>query len=119
MSKILIVDDEKVICDMMADLYRAKGHDVAVAYSGNEACDKVSQDEFDLVVSDVLMDDGDGLEMAANLEKTNTDLSIILVTGYFDDTVTQVPQNVKKVFRKPVKFRDVLSYTEELLNPVA
>lgn len=119
MSKILIVDDERIICDMMADLYRSKGHDVAVAYSGNEACQMVDEEDFDLVVSDVLMDDGDGLEMAANLEKKNENLSIILVTGYFDDTVSKVPPNVKKVFRKPIKFREVLSYTEELLSSAA
>ncbi|WP_127717984.1 response regulator [Halobacteriovorax sp. HLS] len=119
MSKILIVDDERVICDMMADLYRAKGHDVTVAYSGNEGYRLVEQNVYDLVISDVLMDDGDGLEMAANIKRFNDSLSIILVTGYFDDTTSTVPTNVKKVFRKPIKFKEVLSYTEKLLGTVA
>jgi DNA-binding NtrC family response regulator len=119
MSKILIVDDEKVICDMMADLYRARGHEVSVAYSGNQATNLVETNDFDLVISDVLMDDGDGLEMAAAIEKKGNDISIVLVTGYFDDTCSTIPSNVKKVFKKPVKFREVLSYTEKLLSGVA
>lgn len=118
-SKILIVDDERVICDMMADLYRARGYDVTVAYSGNQATELVETNSFDLVISDVLMDDGDGLEMAAAIEKKNEDISIILVTGYFDDETSKIPNNVKKVFKKPVKFREVLSYTDKLLGVVA
>ena len=116
MKKVLIVEDEEIICDIMADLFRSKGYDVTSASTGNEASAKSSQSEFDVVISDVRMPDGDGIELANELAIRNPQRPFfIFVTGYLAEKA-EVPPNVVKIFTKPVRFEDIYTYTESLFK---
>ncbi|CBW25417.1 putative two-component system, response regulator [Halobacteriovorax marinus SJ] len=117
MSKILIVDDEIQICEMMADLFESRGHDITVAHSGNKGAEVFSSGEFDLVISDVKMPDGDGFELARLIGESAPSFNkIIFVTGYLDVESAKLPENVKRVFKKPVRFKELLACVEEILS---
>ncbi|MEX0798040.1 MAG: response regulator, partial [Bacteriovoracaceae bacterium] len=60
-SKLLIVDDETSIADLMRDALEIEGFEAYAVYSGNQAIEFLAKREVDLVVSDVRMPDGDGL----------------------------------------------------------
>lgn len=116
MRKILIVDDEDILCDLMADLFSSRGYEVSVASCGKEAIKMSQESQFDLVISDVRMPNGDGLDLAKTLYKRDPSFPLVIfVTGYLD-VHAEVPGNVKKVFKKPVKFREMASFTEELIG---
>lgn len=63
--KILVADDEHLVADTLAAILQQNGFDVYVAYSGNRAIELASLIEPDLLVSDVMMPDKNGIEVAA------------------------------------------------------
>ncbi|WP_372653229.1 response regulator [Halobacteriovorax sp.] len=116
MKNILIVDDEVQICEMMADLFESRGFNVSIAHSGNEGAKCFKDSSFDLVVSDVRMPDGDGFSLAHQISEIDPSFDkIVFVTGFLDAETTEVPSNVRKFFKKPVRFKELIGFIEELL----
>ena len=63
------------------------GCEVVCASEGAEALEAIRREQFDLVISDVVMPEMDGLELARRLEEEAPDLPLILATGYSEDVV--------------------------------
>jgi two-component system response regulator PilR (NtrC family) len=81
-ARILVVDDERSMREMLAILLKREGHEVAVAENGRGAIDLLNQRPFDLVVSDARMPDLDGLEVLRHARKVNPSVIAIMVTAY-------------------------------------
>jgi two-component system, NtrC family, response regulator PilR len=81
-ARILVVDDERSMREMLAILLRREGHEVAVAENGRSAIDLLNQRPFDLIVSDARMPDVDGLEVLRHARSVNPAIIAIMVTAY-------------------------------------
>src|SRR5919202_5175881 len=81
-ARILIVDDERSMREMLAILLRREGHDVATAENGRRALDFLNQRPFDLVVSDARMPDLDGLQVLRHARSINPAVIAIMITAY-------------------------------------
>src|SRR3954454_7267526 len=81
-ARILVVDDERSMREMLAILLKREGHEVAVAENGRGAIDLLNQRPFDLVVSDARMPDVDGLEVLRHARSINPSIIAIMVTAY-------------------------------------
>jgi two-component system, NtrC family, response regulator PilR len=81
-ARILIVDDERSMREMLAILLRREGHDVAIAENGRRALDYLNQRPFDLVVSDARMPDLDGLQVLRHARSVNPAVIAIMITAY-------------------------------------
>ena len=81
-ARILVVDDERSMREMLAILLKREGHQVAVAENGQGAIDLLNQRPFDLVVSDARMPDVDGLEVLRHARSINPSVIAIMVTAY-------------------------------------
>ncbi|MBM6615843.1 response regulator transcription factor [Desemzia sp. RIT804] len=80
MKKILVVDDEKPISDIIKFNLTKEGYDVYTAYDGEEAVEKVEEIVPDLIVLDLMLPKMDGLEVCREVRKTH-DMPIIMVTA--------------------------------------
>lgn len=80
MKKILVVDDEKPISEIVKYNLVKEGYEVSTAYDGEEALEKVKEEEPDLVILDLMLPKIDGLEVAREIRKTY-DMPIIMVTA--------------------------------------
>src|SRR5699024_1887515 len=80
MKKILVVDDEKPISDIIKFNLEKEGYEVVTAFDGEEALEKVSEEEPALIVLDVMLPKIDGLEVVREVRK-NHDMPIIMVTA--------------------------------------
>ena len=80
MKKILVVDDEKPISDIVKFNLTKEGYDVYTAYDGEEALQQVKEVEPDLILLDLMLPKIDGLEVAREVRKTH-DMPIIMVTA--------------------------------------
>lgn len=80
MKKILVVDDEKPISDIMKFNLTKEGYEVHVAADGEEALQKVNEVHPDLILLDLMLPKMDGLEVARQVRK-NYDMPIIMVTA--------------------------------------
>ncbi|MFC2694609.1 MAG: response regulator YycF [Lactobacillus sp.] len=79
-QKILVVDDEKPISDIIKFNLNKEGFDVDTAYDGEEAIAKVEEYQPDLMILDLMLPKKDGLEVAREVRKTH-DFPIIMVTA--------------------------------------
>ena len=80
-KKILVVDDESGIRFLLSEVLMNKGFDVSLASDGQESLDKLEEDHFDLVVTDINMPRLDGVAMLKRMKKTGRDEKIIIMTG--------------------------------------
>jgi DNA-binding NtrC family response regulator len=79
---VLVVDDEKTVCNSCKKILSGEGYNVDVALSGEEALGKVKGNGFDLVITDWKMPNIDGIEMAKRIKKEKPTTAVIIITGY-------------------------------------
>jgi DNA-binding response OmpR family regulator len=81
MAKILVVDDEKDFNEILEDLMRVAGHDPVCVYNGEEAVEKVRDEDppFDLVLMDLMMPRIDGFEAIREIRKILKDIFIPII----------------------------------------
>jgi signal transduction histidine kinase/ActR/RegA family two-component response regulator len=102
---ILIVDDEEQVRDMLAHALERLGYDVATCTGALEAIEVMDEDPaaFDLVISDHMMPDMTGQQLATRLAVTHPGLGVVLCTGFVDaDPRPEPPPNVAATLTKPV-----------------
>ena len=115
MAKILIVDDEKLICEEFKDILQEEGHEVDVAFNGIDGLQKVQETAFDLVFLDVLMPRMEGREVFEKIKKISQ-VPVAIMSGY-------IPPNKEKevlalgavaCFKKPLELARVRSLIDSI-----
>ena len=81
-AKILVVDDDTAMREMMTLALRKEGFDVQSAASADEAWRAVDESSFDLIVTDIYLGDGTGLELLEHCHASCPDARVILVTAH-------------------------------------
>jgi two-component system NtrC family response regulator len=82
MSRILIVDDDKIMNDALSRAILRTGHEVESRQSIKEGLKEVNSNYYDVVYLDVRMPDGDGLESLTKFREAPSSPDIIIITGY-------------------------------------
>lgn len=82
MKKILVVDDNEMLCRLSCDILRAEGYHAVPATNVAEALKAFEQQDFDLVVTDFLMPGMQGLDLARQIRSKNSKFPIIVMTAY-------------------------------------
>jgi len=85
--KILLVDDDQSILEILADLMAIFGHEHVTATNGLEAIEKLKQDFFHIVLTDMMMPGMDGMELLKHIHSNYPHIKVMVVTGY-DRTFT-------------------------------
>lgn len=80
--RILAVDDELLIRDLLYDFFTTQGWDITVAENGQRAIDFLRNQDFDLVLTDLKMPDIDGMDLTGRIRNTHGSLPVIIMTGY-------------------------------------
>ncbi len=107
--RILVVDDELPVRETLAEMLMAMHHKLVLAGSGQEALQKVRQQPFDFIFTDLAMPEMDGWETARSIRRVSPDVKIVLVTGY-GPTTTPPPGEehlVDAIIGKPFDFAQV------------
>jgi CheY-like chemotaxis protein len=79
--KVLVVDDEKVIADTLAIILNQNGYEASAVYSGKSAVERAKEVVPDLVISDVIMQDMNGIEAAIAIRSVLPNTKILLFSG--------------------------------------
>jgi len=80
MASILIVDDDKPLLDLLAELLRKQGHEVKTAEEGNSALSQMREAKFDLVISDIIMPGKEGIETIREIRELHPDVRVIAMS---------------------------------------
>ena len=112
--KILVVDDESTIADTVAAILKQNGLIVYVAYSGEGAIEIAAEIEPDLVLSDVVMPDKNGIEVAKSISKRFPNCKILLFSGNADlSTRVRHYDHDWEILAKPLHPCDLLAMIDE------
>ncbi|SPE30137.1 Transcriptional regulatory protein ZraR [Acidobacteriia bacterium SbA2] len=82
MARLLVVDDEKSLCQMLEIAFRKEGHSVETVFSGHAAKKKIESQVYDLVISDIRMPDLSGIDLLKFFYETRNPAPFILITAY-------------------------------------
>lgn len=119
-KKILIVDDEAQMVEMLKLRLRANGYDIITAYDGQEALDKAWKEAPDLIVLDVMMPKIDGYKVCGLLKQDTryAKMKIVMLTARTQDQDKSMGQDVgvDAFLIKPFEPADLLGKIKELLG---
>jgi len=103
-ARILVVDDEPAILDLLSEALGGTGYLVSVARDGKEALHLAYEGNFDVAVVDIRLPGMDGMDLLKQLKRYDADLSVILVTGYasVESAVQALRQGAYDYFTKPI-----------------
>ncbi|MEI7636452.1 MAG: response regulator [Syntrophus sp. (in: bacteria)] len=114
---ILVVDDEKSIRDILMDYLNEYGYEVTCAGSGQEALKIYKQGRFDVILSDLLMEPMDGLELLNKIREINPDAIFIMITGYpsIKSSIEAIKKGAKDYITKPFNIDEIKMKIERAL----
>ncbi len=105
--RVLVVDDQPVLCEILVEYLAEEGHAVVTASDGIDALQKFraagTEDGYELVITDKAMPGMNGEQLAAEVRRLAPETKIILLTGYTSTSEDgQIPANIDLVVDKPV-----------------
>jgi CheY-like chemotaxis protein len=110
-ARILVVDDESYIRDLVRETLRARHYESATAANGVEALDILRREKFDIVVTDVVMPGMAGLELVKQIRKVHPHIRVIVLTGYprNADIGDFLLQGADDLLPKPFRANDLMA----------
>ena len=117
-KRILVVDDEPSVTGALAVVLGDAGYDVAIADTIAQAKSALSSRSFDLVISDLRLNDGTGIDLITHIKKTTPDTEVILMTAYgsVDVTIEAIKRGAYYYLEKPLPPDRVLTLVERALQ---
>jgi CheY-like chemotaxis protein len=116
-ARILIVEDEPTVLNLFRYLLTDGGYSVATAQSGSEAMEKLSEG-FDLVLTDLKMEDMDGMEVLELVQERSPETAVIVVTGYaaMDSAIEAMRRGADDYINKIESITKILPSVEKALK---
>jgi ATP-dependent Lon protease len=117
-QSILLVDDEEIARANMGHVLRKEGYTCHCAGNGAEALEVMAREDVDLVVTDLKMEQMDGIELLQQINRTNPEIPVIMVTGFatVSSAVDALKQGAAHYLGKPVNLDELRKTVREVLE---
>jgi two-component system, NtrC family, response regulator AtoC len=108
-THLLVVDDDPITLDLLKEVLTQEGYQVTVALGGEEAIAKGLDISFDIVITDVRMQDKDGMEVLRTFKKQSPETSVIMITafGSIETAIEAVREGAFDYISKPFKLEEI------------
>lgn len=118
MFNILVVEDDADMRELFCTVFSQRGYNSFCANDGLEAFDVIESEYIDLIVTDIMMPNMDGIEFVENLRKAGYDLPVLMVTakGQFEDMEKGFRSGGDDYMVKPININELILRTEALLR---
>ena len=93
MDRILIIDDEKSILDLLSVVFKKEGYKVATALSAKAALDYINKNDFDLILTDIKLPQMSGMRILQHIKDKDPDMPVVMITAY--GTIKQAVEALK------------------------
>ena len=109
--KILVVDDEEIMLKLACDALRSQGHQVIGSSGALEALDKLKNEKFDFILTDIKMPEMDGMELIQSAHKMDPSMGAIFMTGYasLDTAKRAIQEGAYDYILKPFDLQEIRS----------
>jgi DNA-binding NtrC family response regulator len=110
---ILVVDDDRDVCEYLQDFLTSEGYLVTVVNDPTNALEALRQAEFHVVVLDLMMPKLNGIDLLEQIRQSDDDIAVIILTGYpsLETATSSIEHDVSAYIRKPFtisEFRDAI-----------
>jgi signal transduction histidine kinase len=107
--RVLVVDDQEVICELIAEYLHEDGHITACAFRGDDALATFRSQPFDLIITDQSMPGMNGAQLAVATKRLAPEIPVILLTGFGDEMLAlgDYPAEVDLILGKPIGQADL------------
>ncbi len=118
MARILIVDDDRLVQDALCQVVEKTGHTASAASGLSEALQAIRSDAFDIVLCDVRLPDGSGLDILPEIRASSSAPEVIIITGFGDPDGAElaIKQGAWDYVEKPLSVKDVTLSIERALQ---
>ncbi|MEO8035941.1 MAG: response regulator, partial [Acidobacteriota bacterium] len=116
--RILIVDDEEVLRDVLEVVLRREGFDVVLASSGEEALNLLDREEVDLIILDIMLPGISGIDTLRSIRISNPNLPVIVITAFssIDGAIEAMKHGAFHYIPKPFKNEEVVLTVNKALE---
>lgn len=118
MAKILVIDDERSIRNIVGELLEMEGYTVKTAENGAQGYEMICGEPFDLVISDIKMPEMDGIELLDKLIETHPDTTVVMISGHgsIDTAVECIKKGAFDYVEKPIDMNRILVTVKNALE---
>ena len=115
---ILVVDDERSMREFLDILLTKEGYQVSVAASGREACQVVEQNKYDVIITDIKMQDVNGIEVLKKAKTVSPESIVIMISAFAtaETAVEAMREGAYDYIPKPFKVRDLKKIVRDALE---
>ncbi len=117
-EKILVVDDEKSMCDWLEIALKREGYHVNTAQSGRDALQLFKETEYDAIIADIRMPELDGISLLRKVREADPSTPVIFITAYgsLETAIESVRLGASDYITKPFKFIQIKSRLKQILQ---
>ncbi|HVM84646.1 MAG TPA: response regulator [Candidatus Binatia bacterium] len=115
MASILVAEDDQAVRDFVSRALAYYGHNVTTVPDGSAALAALSERRFDLMLTDIVMPGIDGVALAAQANKADPDMAVLMMTGFASEGQRANTAAVERVISKPFSLKEICSAVEEAL----
>ena len=117
MHKILLAEDDNDMRRFLVKALQNAGHDVTAFDNGRSAYERIREEPFTLLLTDIVMPEMDGIELARRATELDPDLKVMFITGFAAVALnpdSNAPKDAK-VLSKPFHLKDLVNEVEKLI----
>ncbi|MCL5023772.1 MAG: response regulator [Nitrospirae bacterium] len=116
--RIMVIDDEKIVGDMAKMSLEQEGYAVETFTSAEPALERLAQEKFDVVVTDLKMKGIDGMEVLRTVKRLYPETKVIMITAFanLDAAIEALRAEVHDFFPKPVKIKELKTSIQRALG---
>lgn len=119
--RVLVIDDEESHAEAVAETLERIGYECEIATSGQDGAERIEKEEFDLILTDLRMEDTDGIDILRKAKQELPDAEVVVITGYSEvkSAVEAMQEGAANYLNKPVKMaelRAVVNKTAERMQ---
>jgi DNA-binding NtrC family response regulator len=108
-KKIIVVDDEKIICSTTKKILEIEGYEVDTFTDSVLAMDAIRKNQYDLIITDLMMEEVSGMDILREVNQRSPQTKVIMLTAYatLEATIEAIREQIYDFFPKPVKIEDL------------
>lgn len=117
-AKILLAEDDPDMRRFLAKALQSAGYDVVSFDNGRDAYDRLREEPFELLLTDIVMPEMDGIELARKATELDPDIKVMFITGFAAVALNpdnHAPQQAK-ILSKPFHLRELVTEVQRLLD---
>jgi len=119
--RILVAEDNPAVCEFVTRSLQSIGYEVVGVADGQQALDALAKAAYDVLVTDIVMPNVDGIELALKAVRLFPDLKIVMISGYAQERMRahNLEALVHRILPKPFSLEEICDAVEDVLNSSA